>query len=210
MSLDVKGSLIDLKAEDIPLADVLKAVSGKAEFLIKSDDTMTERISCEFKGISLEKVIQQLLKNRNYALVYKKIGEARFLPFELWIVSGSHSQSPPLPSLAETPGTSYQKAWFKREFEDEDRLLNLITTSPSMVRPDGAGISITKLSEDSPFQKIGLKEGDIIFDVNGQPISTVQDFIQALKSVSSAPQLLLMIGIKRSDNSTDPIYINLH
>lgn len=209
LSLDVKDSLIDLKAEDVPLIDVLKAISGKTELLIKSWDKMTERISCKFKGLSLEKVIQQLLKNRNYALVYKKIGDDRSLLLELWIVSGSNSQSPPLPSGAENPGKSYQKEWFKQEFEDENRLLKLISTSPSILTPEGAGILITRVSEDSPFRKIGLKEGDRIYNVNGQPIATVQDFVKALKSVSSTPQLLLMIGRSRSDNSTDPIYITL-
>ena len=206
----MRNSLINLKAEDVPLTDVLKAISGKVELSIKSDDTMTEHISCEFKEISLEKVIQQLLKNRNYVMVYRKIGDTRSLLLELWIVSGNNFQSPPLPSPSEDAVKNYKKDWFKQEFEGEDRLADLISTTPFPVRPDGAGILITRVSEDSPFQKIGLKEGDLIYHVNGQPISTVQGFIQALKSVSSAPQLFLMIGRTTSDNLIAPIYIHLH
>jgi hypothetical protein len=210
LSLVVKDSLVDLKAEDIPLIDVLKAISAKTELAIKSDETLTESILCDFKKTSLEEVIQQLLKNRNYVMVYRERGNKPFLLSELWIVSGGNSHNPLLSSLPENHAKSYEKEWFKREFDDEDRLLKSISTSPSILMPGSEGILITRVAEDSPFQKLGLKEGDRIHDVNGQPIATVTDFIQALKSVSSNPQSLLMIGLRRSDNSSHPIYVHFH
>jgi len=210
LSLDVKESLINLKAEDVPLIDVLKAISIKTELSIKLDDTITERISCEFKGVSLEKVIQQLLKKRSYAIGYREVGDNRFVPSEVWIVSGSNFQSLSLSPSSEDAVKKYQKDWFKREFAGEDRLADLISTTPSPVTPDGAGILITRVSEDSLFQKIGLKEGDLIHDVNGKAITTVRDFIQILKSVSTAEEPHLMISLRRSDNSTHPIYIRFY
>jgi C-terminal processing protease CtpA/Prc len=214
LTLAVKDSLIDLRAEEVPLNDVLKAIAAKTELSIESDDALTERISCEFKEISLEKVIQQLLKDRNYAMVYRETENNRFLPSELWIVSGSNFQRTPIPTLPENPMKDYMKDYekerFKKEFEDEEKLLNLISTGPSKGSPDGRGITITSVSEGSVFQKIGLKEGDLIYDVNGMSITTVQDFILVLKSVSSTAQPHLRIGLRREDNSTHPIYIQLH
>jgi hypothetical protein len=208
LSLDVKNSLIDLKAEDVPLIDILKAISGKTGLLIKSGDTLTERVSCEFKEISLEKVIKQLLNKRSYAMGYREIGDNRFVPSEVWVVSGSNFESTIQPSPPEDSIKSYQKDWFRQEFEDENRLLNQISASPSSVGPNIPAILITKISENSPFQNIGLKEGDVIHDVNGKPISTVRDFIQILKTVSTAEEPNLMISLTRSDKSTNPIYVH--
>jgi type II secretory pathway component PulC len=208
LSLDVKNSLIDLKAEDVPLIDILKAISGKTGLLIKSGDTLTERVSCEFKEISLEKVIKQLLNKRSYAMGYREAGDNLFVPTEVWVVSGSNFESTIQPSPPEDSIKSYQKDWFRQEFEDENRLLNQISANPSSVGPNIPAILITKISENSSFQKIGLKEGDVIHDVNGKPISTVRDFIQILKTVSTAEEPNLMISLTRSDKSTNPIYVH--
>lgn len=208
LSLDVKNSLIDLKAEDVPLADILKAISGKTGLSIKSSDTLTERVSCEFKEISLEKVIKQLLNKRSYALGYREIGDNRFVPSEVWIVSGSNFEITIQPSPPEDSIKTHQKDWFRLEFEDENRLSNQISASPSSVGPDIPAISITGISENSPFEKIGLKEGDVIHDVNGKPISTVRDFIQILKTVSTAETPFLMISLKRGGNFANPIYVH--
>jgi len=208
LSLDVKNSLIDLKAEDVPLIDILKAISGKTGLSIKSGDTLTERVSCEFKEISLEKVIKQLLNKKSYAMGYREIGDNRFVPSEVWVVSGGNFESKIQPSPPEDSIKSYEKDWFRREFEDENRLLKQISASPSSVGPDIPAILITKISENSPFQQIGLKEGDVIHDVNGNPISTVRDFIQILKSVSKAEEPNLMISLRRSNDSRQPIYVH--
>ncbi len=210
LSLDVKNSLIDLRAEDAPLIDILKAISGKTGLSIKSGDTLVEPVSCEFKEISLENVIKQLLKNRSYAMGYREVGDNRFVPSEVWIVSGGNFDNTIQPSPPEDSIKNYQKDWFRREFEDENRLSNQISASPSSMGPDVPAILITRISENSPFQKIGLKEGDVIHDVNGKPVSTTRDFIQILKSVSTAEQPNLMISLKRSDNSTNPIYVHFH
>jgi S1-C subfamily serine protease len=123
-------------------------------------------------------------------------------------VSGSNFESTIQPSPPEDSIKSYQKDWFRQEFEDENRLLNQISANPSSVGPNIPAILITKISENSSFQKIGLKEGDVIHDVNGKPISTVRDFIQILKTVSTAEEPNLMISLTRSDKSTNPIYVH--
>jgi len=220
LNLDVKDSLMDLKAEDVPLADILKAISEKAGLSINvSDDTMMEPISCEFKGISVEKVIQQLLKDKNYAIFYAETGNHQLLPVEVWIVSGNNFQSSLMPSPPGNPlitapaynhSKEYSKEWFKKEFEDEDRLFKLISASATKEHPDGRGITITSVSKDSLFQEIGLQAGDIIYNVNGMTIYTLEDFLLVLKSVSWKEQSNLTIGLRSLDNSTHPIYISLH
>lgn len=287
MSLNVKDSLIQLKAEDTPLIDVLKAISEKTGLSIKFDNTMEERISCEFKGISLESVIRQLLNKRSYALAYRTTENNRFVPSELWIVSENSYQSlmapplledniksyqkdwfkqaledggelqnmitiAPLTEKREHPGVSaakvsedpsfqkldlkkddsyydaersnslrfiqpsptedavknYQKDWAKQEFEGDDRLADSTITTSSTLRLDEAGILITRVPEGSFFEKIGLKEGDIIHNVNGKHINAVGDFIQLLKSVTTAEEPFLMIYYKRADKTTNPIYVH--
>jgi len=48
------------------------------------------------------------------------------------------------------------------------------------------GVFVTKVSPDTPAAKAGLKPGDIILGVGGQPVATLSEFYRALWGTGQA------------------------
>lgn len=208
LNLNVKGSTIELRAQNVPLLDILKAISDQTGISVIMDESMTEPISIDFK-VPIEECFQQLLKNRNYAMIYNDRTDGHIGLSEIYVISskskvryGGKSKSPE-DSIIRNKGD-----WFKREFGEGRALLHLISATPSNKSSDREGIEITMVIGNSPFDKIGLEEGDVVVDVNGTPVSTAQEFVQALQSApKERPNI--RIDRRRSDGRTDPIYIDV-
>jgi serine protease Do len=60
--------------------------------------------------------------------------------------------------------------------------------------PDGTqGVVITDLDEDSPAAAAGLQQGDVIVQVNHQPVTTVPQFNSAVKEGAARESTLLLV-----------------
>jgi S1-C subfamily serine protease len=79
----------------------------------------------------------------------------------------------------------------------------------SPVPDDIGGIRLTRIPKESVLAQIGVEVGDIVRDVNGQPVKSTDDLLECLKN---PPLGLPTIRIERlkSDGLIDPIYIELH
>jgi S1-C subfamily serine protease len=75
--------------------------------------------------------------------------------------------------------------------------------------PEGSGIKLTRVPKDSFFSSIGLNDGDIVQDVNGERVETAEDFVEALQAATEE-QTIIRIARIRNNNLIDPIYIELH
>ena len=198
--LEVRDSLIDIQAEQVPLIDILKSISEKTGIVLKSGDSLTDAVTFHLKAASVEDCIGRLLAKRNHVLLFKDIENNRSVPIEVQVfgtkalqtISGQGFHASKLPFEAdsnapppEDPVRRYQRAWFEREFKDENKLSSQISAksinAPINDMPEARGFRITKLAKNSVLREIGLKEGDIVADVNGQPVGTAEEFIQALR-----------------------------
>ena len=60
--------------------------------------------------------------------------------------------------------------------------------------PEGtSGVVITDLSDDSPAAQAGLQTGDVIVQVNHKPVTTVDQFNQAVRQGASRDSTLLLV-----------------
>ena len=60
--------------------------------------------------------------------------------------------------------------------------------------PEGTtGVVITDLSDDSPAAQAGLQTGDVIVQVNHKPVTTVEQFNQAVRQGASRDSTLLLV-----------------
>lgn len=208
LSLNLKDSMIELKAEKVPLLDILKAISDRTGISMTLDNSMIELISIDFK-VPIEECLQRLLKNKNYAMIYNDGTDGQRGLAEIYVISsrtkvkyGGKSGSPEDSIIRD------KQDWFKREFGEGRALLHLISATPSRGGSDGEGVEITMVPGNSPFHKIGLEEGDVVVDVNGTRVNTVQGFIQALQDApKERPNV--RIDRRRSDGRIDPIYIDV-
>jgi general secretion pathway protein C len=104
----------------------------------------------------------------------------------------------------------YQRKWFKQAFADTKNLPQQISTELTGDGHEPFGFRIIRFAENSVFRKIGLNQGDIINDVNGEPVKTAQQLVQAvqaLQSVSKGNNYLIRIERLKNDHFIDPIYI---
>lgn len=221
LHLKLQRSMIDIQAEEVPLIDILMALSDKTGMILKSSDDLTNAVTIDLKAVSVENCIHRLLAGRNYALIYKKTQDDKSVPIELRVVGSAPLRNMTLsssqisdidtgPSAPDDHMRKYQRKWFKQAFADTKNLPKQISTEPTGDGHEQAGIRITRLAENSAFQKIGLNQGDIINDVNGKPVKTAQQFIQALQSASKGNNHPIRIERLKNDRFIDPIYIELN
>ena len=217
LKLSVRDSVIDIEAHDVPLADILNAISAQTGLSLKLGTPLTETVAFDLKALSLEEALKCLLVNHNYALSYRKTNDNRFLPEELRVVGvGTSERTFPVESrkaIADQvtpPDEPYQrkfdKTWFGQQFGRASTLSDQITARHFTEDSLDRGILITGIAPESPLQKLGLRVGDLIQNVDGKAVRSAQEFLQILSSFEGDQPM----RIERAHGTiTSPIYINL-
>jgi general secretion pathway protein C len=82
-----------------------------------------------------------------------------------------------------------------KAMENIGDLLNQATFRPHIEDGKAAGISITGIKPNAIFRRLRLRNGDIITGVNGMPIASVDDAVQAMSSLS--PDGPVQVKVKR-------------
>jgi hypothetical protein len=130
-----------------------------------------------------------------------------------------------LPSGQPADGLSFSRTdreIFKKISKDE--LVSQVNASQVDVTPGVAGrpanpngypektkgLRITNIQKDSLFSQIGLKNGDIIHNVNGTGISSGEQLADAVQRAVSGPGSgpILRIEVER-DNKLEPVYVEM-
>jgi len=233
LKVDVRGTTIDIQADKVPLIEILQAISEKTGISLKADESLSEPVSLVLNGTSVEKCLRRLLAKQDYTLLFMKDDQNRVVPVELQVVGGQtskggakgarHASRQPskvkratsqpatmrvTPSPPDDSMKKFGKAWYERAVRDTKRLTRQVAANSAEGDSDVSGLRITRVSRGSVFHKVGLRAGDIIHDVNGQPVESVEEFIEVLQS---APEDQPMIRIERlrKNGQMHPIYIEL-
>jgi len=217
LKLSVRDSVIDIEAHDVPLADILNAISAQTGLSLKLGTPLTETVAFDLKALALEEALKCLLVNHNYALSYRKTNDNRFLPEELRVVGvGTSERTFPVESRkaitdqVTPPDEPYQrkfdKTWFGQQFGRASTLSDQITARHFTEDSLDRGILITGIAPESPLQKLGLRVGDLIQNVDGKAVRSAQELLQILSSFEGDQPM----RIERAHGTvTSPIYINL-
>ncbi len=88
VAVQCRGQRLDIRAEEAPLAEVLRKISETMGFSVEAGDPLAETVSLDMKDRSLEDCLGRLLKGRNYVLLFNEQGEGRPVPAMLRILGG--------------------------------------------------------------------------------------------------------------------------
>jgi hypothetical protein len=136
---------------------------------------------------------------------------------------------PASPEIYENPMRTFEKSLFREAFENEVSIAVEITTeevegeallegqsvqdgvassSNSIMPRQQGGMRIKGIADASVFTQMGLKPGDVVRNVNGQPITKSEDFIAAIQQASQ-DQPMIMIERTNENNMMSKLYIDL-
>jgi hypothetical protein len=216
-----RGARLDIHAQKVALLDVLEALCDQAGVILITEGTRNDIISLNLKSVTVEEGFKRILSNRNYTLLFRKDKSGRFVPLELRIFgdqAGEIQIRKPRTTLSdvdsESPERRFKKDLFLRAFQDTNKLMGQLKAEPldGKDHPENSGIRLTRLSEASVFNEIGLRPGDVIQDVNGRQIRTALDFINGIKAslAKDIPAITIRIERLRSNGLMDPIYLELY
>lgn len=235
-TLKVTDSRIDLVANEAPLGEILTAISREFRLTLRAAEHPGELTSCRLASVPLEQGLEKLLESWNYALLYKKEGQGRALPDILWVMNrnpnrvvverrgepGSQGGAREQLLPQEEGGKSYRKEDIAAVFADGDTVLLDIDVRPadgsefgeaaSQPMPEEEerplGIKITRLAETSPINMIGLREGDVVRDVNGAAVGSAADLVRSLAGAATGGVTTLRIERWR-DGQMAPLYLEM-
>lgn len=221
VQLEIKEQSFALKAEAVPLIDILKALADKTGITLKVSSSLTDPVTCDIRDVSVDKGIMQLLADWNHLILYKKDEVSAPAPATLFVygrraegerltITPEQGSKPPVagqPPPPNDPMKRYEEGWLEKSFADEEKLATQVMAIPLSDNPEELGIRITSLEPASVFEEIGLEEGDSIRDVNGQPIRSVSDLVQAMRSPLQGGSPIIRIERLKKDGMMAPVYL---
>lgn len=212
VSIDMQDSVISIEAHEAALAVILHALAEKTGLSLDLRKPLTENISFDLKNVTLEEAIRRLMASHNYALTYRRTSDGRFQPDKLFVFEASASQRSSSQASADNvrtppkqarPDDHFKMAWFREQITDADKLSGQLSATSFYDRSGAVNVLINAISDESPLRVIGLRPGDVIQNVNGKAVRSVQEFLQHLVSL---PDNTSFVRIQRGSNA-HPLYL---
>lgn len=219
--------MVQLNADGVPLNNILDAIAAQSEIKLRATEQTTELIYCQLTNEPLVETLKKLLRNWNFALIYKGNSNSTASPDTLWIIGKNPNTDLTVPvylvSTEDPDGTplqDHQKRFAKNAltavFADSTKVMAGFTAKDHfnfIGAPDPLPLSqclqIKTLSTDSAIRELGLQEGDMVVDVNGQHITTAAEFLKAIKKATEQETPTIRID-RRHNDRIDPIYIDTY
>jgi general secretion pathway protein C len=116
---------------------------------------------------------------------------------EILIMEESDAKSNGIELAAVTPATKSSINVTKEEIdsalEDMSKILTEARVRPYFSEGEADGFMISRIKKGSIFQKMGIRNGDIIQGVNSEPIKSPDDMLELYKGLKSGSQITLNI-----------------
>lgn len=226
-TLTIEDATVQLHADGVPLNNILDAIAAQSGIKLRSTEQTKELIYCHMISEPLVETLKKLLRNWNFAFIYKGTGNGGAFPDTLWIIGKNPHTDLAVPVYlvnTENPeGTPlqdnqkrFEKSALTTIFADSTKVLAGITAKDHfnyMGTPDPLLLSqclqIKTLSTDSAIRELGLQEGDLVMNVNGQHVTTTAELLSAIKNATKKESPTIRID-RRHDDIIAPIYIETY
>jgi len=225
--LTIDGATVQLHADGVPLSNILDAIAAQSGIQLRATEQTKELIYCHMTSEPLVETLKKLLRNWNFAFIYKGTGDGGTFPDTLWIIGKNPHTDLTVPVyLVNTENPEgiplqdnqkrFEKSALTAVFADSTKVLAGFTAKDHfnyMGTPDPLPLSqclqIKTLSTDSVIRELGLQEGDLVVNVNGQHVSTTTELLDAIKNATKKESPTIRID-RRHDDIITPIYIETY
>jgi general secretion pathway protein C len=191
---------------DLTLQAVYRGPDRSVAVIGRGSGSYVVRLGEEFLGYRLKEVGERfaiLEKNgRDYRLEIKEteLGKAA-LP-------ASDSPTPTRPSAnkirQEGDVTIVPRAMIRDYSKNVDKIWKNIGIAPQKKGNQLEGFRVRFVRRGSPFEKLGLRRGDIITAINGEPIHDLETVMELYRSSDTLDELT--ITVKRNNNEVELNY----
>ncbi len=231
----VSEGRVSLRVREKPLQTVLETMASEAGFVLAGKSPVERPVSWEVEGVPVEEAVRRLLNRENYVLVYSP---ASGPPEKLVKVVVLGPRSGPVPSVSDAgrrlpdgvwsdvpvriaqPGISFQtfpkepirrleKAAVLQRFSHPEEAFAGCRGEPVAEEGRAPAVRITRLPESSPLRALGLNEGDVVSDVNGRGVGTLEDLAAGIYAGLQGSTGTLRIERRTPEGGMDPVYVEL-
>lgn len=98
-SVQIANGLLSVDVENVSLEKLLREIAAKANLTLMLSGRLEERVTIVFNALPLDKALQRLLRNHNFALEYSEAKDSDrkttvVRPSTLWIHTGTATSAP--------------------------------------------------------------------------------------------------------------------
>ncbi|MEA3470758.1 MAG: PDZ domain-containing protein, partial [Thermodesulfobacteriota bacterium] len=90
--------------------------------------------------------------------------------------------------------------------EDMSKILTQARVRPYFSQGEADGFMISRIKRGSIFQKMGMRNGDIIQGVNNEPIKSPDDMLELYKGLKSGSQITLNIKRRGREETLEYVF----
>lgn len=172
---------------------------GKEHDLYRIDDTI-KNTNAVVKMILREKVVLSI-NNEDQVLVMEEAkppkkdlsdGQA---PFGSGLSMNMDGDSPQSITL--------ERSMIEESLQNINDLMRQVRVRPHFTNGEPDGLALSSIRRNSVFSEMGLRNGDVITGVDGNPIQSVDDALKFYESISSASSLNLQVKRRGKIQSID-------
>jgi general secretion pathway protein C len=113
------------------------------------------------------------------------------------------AQTQPASEGEETQHITLQRSMVEESFGDMNKLMTEIAITPNMEDGQANGLSLNRISPNSIFRRMGLRNGDVLLGVNGQPLHSAEDAMRLYEGLKSSENLQLQLKRRGQERTID-------
>jgi len=196
---EIKPTELNLKlwgtvtGPDVFAFAVIEETTSRTQSLYRTGDTVQ---NATVKLILREKVVLTVNGSDEILEIEQLDGEKK--PGISAVLPGGMGQSP-----AQSQRITLRRAQIQSAMENVSDLMSQVKIRPYFENGQPKGLAVSSLTPRSIFRQMGIRNGDIITGIDGNPIQTVDDALKFYENLTSASNVSVQLNRRGSEKSIE-------
>jgi general secretion pathway protein C len=172
---------------------VIEETTSRTQSLYRTGDTIQ---NATVKLILREKVVLTVNGSDEILEIEQLDGEKK--PGISAVLPGGMGQSP-----LQSQRITLRRAQIQSAMENVSDLMSQVKIRPYFENGQPKGLAVSSLTPRSIFRQMGIRNGDIITGIDGNPIQTVDDALKFYENLTSASNVSVQLNRRGSEKSIE-------